>query len=553
MSESYPITLQQNTSSYTELNGQRTFKINLKYFLYPDGSSGNQQFKSRYGNNINVTAFAQFTSVDNVSLNVSQQGFQVNYGTGNRTINFDVSDNNFLNYDIVRVQVFILTQSGTSVSNKLGLQKDLVVENIGTVPNPVQISVGVSDNLAVINWSGEDNILQYHIVVKNNNTGQTIQEFNVSGTKTNATIENLKSDTNYSVYIIAINQTGNSQETSSTFTTLETTTPVIIPDGFHKMPDGSIMANSEMYNFIIESDGLVRIFRIGAAQYTEIKIQPDSVQSIIDRNIGRLLTPEERAIPYPRITPTPTPEPTFCVNVYSIRDSGSVYSTSYPEITAAKVAELEKTQFVLSCSATTVPTEKQVQDFYGFTPVPPQVDTTINSTMISQSIGSFILKDGRITGEVLYIANQSFNPFYYDKQITSLIQIKSKSGVVIAIKSNNLNFTETERDERITIDESAGNFKELLIDFFVWDSPLSQIIFSETKQIQIVDETDVAPADPFDPQPPVTTCPAGYHKDFSGKCVADDPIGEIPKDRLIETLKGFLFGTVALSLLARKY
>ena len=78
-------------------------------------------------------------------------------------------------------------------------------------------------------------------------------------------------------------------------------------------------------------------------------------------------------------------------------------------------------------------------------------------------------------------------------------------------------------------------------------------MFSETKQIQIVDETDVAPTDPFDPQPPVTTCPSGYHKDFSGKCVADDPVGEIPRDKLIDTLKGFLFGTVALSLLARKY
>jgi hypothetical protein len=331
--------------------------------------------------------------------------------------------------------------------------------------------------------------------------------------------------------------------------------PVVIPDGFHEMPDGSIMADSDMYNFIIESDGLVRMFRIGATQYTEIKVKPENVTSYIDRNISRLLTEAERAIPYPRPEPIPepTPEPTFCVNVYAIRDSGSVYSIGYPEITAAKVAELQQTQYVVFCNAATVPTEKQVQDFYGFTPVPPQVDTTINSTMVSQSVGAFILKDGKITGEILYIANQSFNSFYYNKPITSLVQIKSKSGVVIAIKSNNLNFTETQRDERITIDESAGNFKELLIDFFVWDSPTSQIIFSETKQIQIVDETDVAPTDPFDPKPPVTTCPPGYHKDFSGKCVADDPIGEIPKDRLIETLKGFLFGTVALSLLARKY
>ena len=169
--------------------------------------------------------------------------------------------------------------------------------------------------------------------------------------------------------------------------------------------------------------------------------------------------------------------------------------------------------------------------------------------MVSQSIGAFILKDGRINGEILFIANQSFNPFYYGKNLTSLVQIKSKSGVVIAIKTNNLNFTENERDERITIQETAGNFKELVIDFFVWDSPLSMQIFAQQKQIQIVEELPPPPDDPDKFKP----CPAGYHKDFSGKCVADDPVGEIPKDRLIETLKGFLFGTVALSLLARKY
>ena len=315
--------------------------------------------------------------------------------------------------------------------------------------------------------------------------------------------------------------------------------------------DKTIQEPIPIYNFIIESDGLVRMFRIGALEYTEIKIQPESVQSFIDRGVSRLLTAAERAIPYPR--PEPEPESTFCVNAYNIRESGSVYATSYLAITAAKVAELKLTQFVLSCEATTLPTEKEIQDFYGFTPIPPEVDTTINSTMVSQSVGSFILKDGIVKGEILYIANQSFNPFYYGKNLTSLVQIKSKSGVVLTIKPNMLNFTETERDETITIDESAGNFKELLIDFFVWDSPLSQIIFSETKQIQIVDETDVDPVDPFDPQPPVTTCPAGYHKDFSGKCVPDDPVGEIPRDKLIDTLKGFLFGTVALSLLARKY
>ena len=173
--------------------------------------------------------------------------------------------------------------------------------------------------------------------------------------------------------------------------------------------------------------------------------------------------------------------------------------------------------------------------------ISPIIDTSINSMMISQSIGAFILKNGRVKGEILYIANQSFNPFYYGKNLASLVQIKSKSGVPIAIKPNVLNFTNTERDERIQIDEAVGNFKELVIDFFVWESLESPVIFSENKQIQVVEESP-------DPE-----CQVGYHKDFSGKCVPDDPLPEIPRDKLIDTLKGFLFGTVALSLLARKY
>ena len=410
-----------------------------------------------------------------------------------------------------------------------------------SVPNSATIGfTGVTENSFLVFWDpngdGGSPITGYHLVIKNQDTGQTITELNTSYNTTSTLIQNLDSGTNYKAYVIVINAIGNSFEQSFEVKTLGTVLP---PE-----PEPPI------YDFIIELDGLVRMFRIGAVEYTEIKAQPESVQDFIDRNIARLLTAAERAIPYPR--PEPEPEPTFCVNAYNIRDSGDVYAVSYLSVTAAKVEELKLTQFVLSCDSPTLPTNKEVQDFYGFIPLPPVVDTTINSTMVSQSIGSFVLKDGIVKGEILYIANQSFNPFYYGKNLTSLVQIKSKSGVVVTIKPNVLNFTETERDERITIDESAGNFKELLIDFFVWDSPTSQLIFAESKQIQIVDETGDPPVDPIDPQPP-TTCQSGYHKDFSGKCVPDDPVGEIPRDKLIDTLKGFLFGTVALSLLARKY
>ena len=376
--------------------------------------------------------------------------------------------------------------------------------------------------------------------------------------------------------------------------------PEPIPAGFHKMPDGSIMKDSDMY--ILESDGKVRLVRLGAVEYTEIRVNPDSVLDLVNRGIARLLTQEERTKPpvflsnevqqillkfenndytFPSwfndnidsvkigtinstqflnsfnsllenkiiVDTTIIIEEKFCVNVYSVNQDGSISSTNYPEITADQRIELEKNQFVVSCDATTLPTQKQIQDFYNYTPPAPDIDYSINSSMVSQSIGAFILKDGRIKGEVLYIANESFNPYYYNKNITSFIQVKSKTGTVVTIKQNNLNFTETQRDERIIINEGSGNFKELVIDFFVWDSVVNQTVFSETKEIQIVEEM---PPDPDEPDK-FKPCPQGFHKDFSGKCVPNDPAGAAPRDKLVDTLKGFLFGTVALSLLARKY
>ncbi len=298
------------------------------------------------------------------------------------------------------------------------------------VPDSVSISVSPSENTVLINLTphgdGGSPILSYHIVLRNQTTGQEIQLTLHQTTRT--LIQNLDSGTNYTVYAIAVNAVGNSPENSISF----------------KTDDSTI------------------------------------------------------AIP----TPEPIPEP-----IPSIEEIPIVV----PDVT-------------------------------------PTIDKSINSMMVSQSIGAFILKDGRVKGEILYIANQSFNPYYYDKNLTSLVQIKSKTGIGIAIKPNNLNFTQTQRDERIQIDEAVGNFKELLIDFFVWDTPLSMQIFSETKQIQVVEE--LPPSENGDKFKP---CQIGYHKDFSGKCVPDDPLPEIPRDKLMDTLKGFLFGTIALSLLARKY
>ena len=451
-------------------------------------------------------------------------------------------------------------------------------------PDRATITISqITENSASVNWSAMgayiSDIIGYHYVLKNNSTGQTIKEYDLFTTSGlnyggGQYEQNLVKGNSYTVFLIAKNRYGNSPESKKSFrtlgidvieeekrlseearvqrefdreiaelkkieiqqktqtvvkpidlgfnldgTTYPITQPEIIPEGFHKMPDGSIMADSDM---------------------DKIQLPTIEIPTII-----------------PPVAFAEEIEENYSVNVYNIRDNGDVFATTYLNISGAKLEELSKSYFVLSLDADRLPTNKEVQDFYNFIPDTlilengKTSDSKIDSTMVSQSVGAFILKDGRVNGEILYIANQSFNPFYYGKNLTSLVQIKSKSGVVIAIKTNNLNFTENQRDERITIQESAGNFKELVVDFFVWDSPLSMQIFAQQKQIQIVDESDVAPSEPFDPQPP-KKCQSGYHKDFSGKCVPDDPQPEIPRDKLIDTLKGFLFGTVALSLLASK-
>lgn len=357
-------------------------------------------------------------------------------------------------------------------------------------------------------------------------------------------VYNAKPNTNYYQQIVGVGE-GRTHEIQGLYTKksgivapqpIPEPTPETIPEGFHRMPDGSIMKDSDMY--IVEDDGRVRMVRLGSVEYTEIRIFPSSVQSIIDRGVARLLTEEERA---------PTPQ-TFCVNVYTLDNNGNVLSQHYDSISFDDLKNLLNQElYIIRCEEGIIPTENQVRQFYGF--IDPVEQETIDTTMVSQSIGAFTLKEGRLQGEILYIANTSFNPFFYNKPIASLVKIQSKSGVDLVVKPNNLNFTQSQRDERIQIDEGVGNFKELIITFYVWRDISDPKAFSEIKQIQIVEEIDPVPDDPDKFQP----CPQGFHKDFSGKCVPDDPIGQTPPDKLIDTLKGFLFGTVALSLLARKY
>ena len=76
----------------------------------------------------------------------------------------------------------------------------------------------------------------------------------------------------------------------------------------------------------------------------------------------------------------------------------------------------------------------------------PDIDDSVIVDMVTTS--PFMeIKTGsdRITGSALFIANDSFNSFWYGKDILSFIQIKFPDGAQI-VKDNLLNFTQTERD-----------------------------------------------------------------------------------------------------------
>ena len=409
-------------------------------------------------------------------------------------------------------------------------------ERPNAVPQMPTMSVNnITDKSASVNWTPDPNdkptVTSFHFVLKDQDTGQTITETDFMSGQRNSYESNLDSGTNYKGYLIAINAIGNSSENSIGF---KTTGIKVEPE-----PEPEpIIISVEVQAILTKFDNNDYTFPSWFNNNIEF-VKNGSITSNEFLNAFNNLLEAGTIIDKTIII-------TYCVNVYTLDSGGNVLSDHYDKINLSNLQNLlSENKYIFYCKDGIIPTEQQVRDFYGYTA--PVADSSINSMMVSQSVGAFILKDGRLKGEILYIANTAFNSFYYGKNLTSLVQIKSKTGIPIAVKPNNLNFTNTERDERIQIDEAVGNFKELIVDFFVWKSTTDLRQFSADKQIQVVEE--LPPPD----EPDFKPCPMGYHKDFNGNCVQDDPLAEIPRDKLIDTLKGFLFGTVALSLLARKY
>jgi len=115
----------------------------------------------------------------------------------------------------------------------------------------------------------------------------------------------------------------------------------------------------------------------------------------------------------------------------------------------------------------------------------PEQDLAINDNMVTQQVINFNIINGRAAGSIKFQATNNFNPYYYNKNIVNIIQIKDPNGVVLLTKENRLNFTEIERDEVINYDEDVKQNTRATIESFVWSSATQPTPFSKKFTIEI--------------------------------------------------------------------
>ena len=132
-------------------------------------------------------------------------------------------------------------------------------------------------------------------------------------------------------------------------------------------------------------------------------------------------------------------------------------------------------------------TVKQVQVIE---PKPKETIPNPVDSMVSQSIGAFEIcpcqEGSRLKGEILFIAeNNPIWEYYYNKPLTHILQIKDIDNNVIVMKTNRLNFTLNERDERLQFDESVEFNTKVTVESIVWLSVQEPLAFSGKKIVKL--------------------------------------------------------------------
>ena len=111
-------------------------------------------------------------------------------------------------------------------------------------------------------------------------------------------------------------------------------------------------------------------------------------------------------------------------------------------------------------------------------PLPPEPPEP-NANMVRQEIGRFQVVNKTLKGKITYIATDSFNEhFYYNFENNSGYILKcyviatDNEGNVLLSKQNDLRFSETERDETITISDYVDTEEnKITVEFYVTNTP----------------------------------------------------------------------------------
>ena len=123
---------------------------------------------------------------------------------------------------------------------------------------------------------------------------------------------------------------------------------------------------------------------------------------------------------------------------------------------------------------------------------PPEQNLTVNDNMVTQQVINFNIINGRAVGSIKFQATNNFNPYWYNKNLVNIIQIKDPNGVVLLTKENRLNFTQTEKDEILSYDEDVKQNTRATIESFVWSSATQPTAFSKKFTIEISDGEEPA-------------------------------------------------------------
>jgi len=126
-------------------------------------------------------------------------------------------------------------------------------------------------------------------------------------------------------------------------------------------------------------------------------------------------------------------------------------------------------------------------------PTPPPLDLPPpDNTWVQITPGIFSLENNRVVGDITFIAKQNFQMSF--SPVKSIVEITDLNGAnVINPKQNTLNFTATERDEIISINEGAGGLTEVRVNIFAWTQQNIALAPVRTFMLRLVDPPQVPP------------------------------------------------------------